>query len=74
MNKKTKFIFDKTKDVQHGNKTFFEHLQNTSKIIEQYFSDQQYLIDAGLFHAIYDTCYFKFDSDVDRKSVKKTDW
>lgn len=71
MNKKTKFIFDKTKNVQHGNKTFFEHLHSTSKLIEQFFPEQQHLIDAGLFHAIYDTCYFKFDSDVDRESVKK---
>ncbi len=71
MNKKLKFVFDKTKNVQHGNKTFFEHLYNTSKIIQQYFSEHQYLIDAGLYHAIYGTCYFEFDSNIDRDHIKK---
>lgn len=71
MNKKLKFVLDRTTNVQHGNKTFYEHLYNTSKIIQHHFPNEQYLIDAGLYHAIYGTYYFKFDSNINREDVKK---
>ena len=68
---KVKFVFEKTKDVGHGDKTFFEHLYNTSKIIEKIFPNETYLVDAGLYHAIYGTCYFEFNSEITRDNIRK---
>lgn len=68
---KIKFVFEKTKDIRHGDKTFFEHLYNTSKNIQKLFPNETHLIDAGLYHAIYGTCYFKFNSDITRDNIKK---
>lgn len=65
------FILNLTKNIPHGNKTFFEHLYNTSKIIEKKFPDKDYLIDAGLFHSIYGTCYFDFKNNLSRNQIKK---
>lgn len=68
---KQKFIFNITKDTPHGEKTFFEHLSNTSKIVKNFFPNEEYLIDAALYHSVYGTSYFKFDAEVNREEVKK---
>lgn len=70
MDKKLKFIYDLTKHVPHGNKTFFQHLYNTSVVVKNIFPKKQYLIDAALYHAVYGSCYFKFNLDLDRKVIK----
>ena len=70
MDKITKFIYELTKDVPHQNKTFFEHLYGTSKIIESKFPDKKYLINAGLYHAVYGTFYFSFDSNIPRETIQ----
>lgn len=67
---KVNFIYENTKEYPHSGKTFFEHLLNTSNIIRKLFPKEQYLIDAGLFHSIYGTCYYKFDSKNSRKKIK----
>lgn len=67
---KLNFIYENTKDFPHGSKSFFEHLVNTSNIIKELFPNDQYLIDAGLFHSIYGTYYYKFDNKISRDTIK----
>lgn len=70
MNDKVKFIYDLTKDLPHNNKSFFEHLYNVSQIIQQRFPNKEYLIDAGLYHAIYGTYYYNFNYVIDRDVIR----
>jgi len=70
MDDKLKFIYELTKSVPHGERSFFEHLYSTSKVVQNRFPEEQYLIDAALYHAVYGTCYYKFDIEVDRNIVK----
>ena len=67
---KVNFIYNNTKGYPHSRKTFFEHLLNTSNIIRELFPEKQYLIDAGLFHSIYGTCYYEFDCKKSREQIK----
>jgi len=65
------FILEKTKNVKHSNKTFFEHLLNTTLILEER-QQRKALCMAGLYHSAYGTEFFNFDSSVDftRDKVK----
>jgi hypothetical protein len=67
---KINFIYENTKDCPHSGRSFFEHLINTSNIIKSLFPEDQYLIDAGLFHSIYGTSYYEFDKNISRDTVK----
>lgn len=67
---KINFIYEKTKKYSHNGKLFFDHLINTSNIIKELFPKEQYLIDAGLFHSIYGTCYYNFDQKIKRFEVR----
>jgi hypothetical protein len=69
--KKTLYVYEKTKNHNHSGKTFFEHLMNTSNIIKQLYPRKQYLIDAGLFHSIYGTHYYDANLEVSRSEVKR---
>lgn len=71
MDEKEKFIFDLTKDHKHSGKDFFTHLKNTSNIIQSLFPEDQYLIDAGLYHSVYGTQSYYFKEKVTREQVKK---
>lgn len=70
-NEALSFIFEKTKDVKHLNKTFFEHLFNTTLILERE-KQRKSLCAAGLYHSVYGTEFFTFDNSVDftRDKVK----
>jgi len=65
------FILEKTKNVKHSNKTFFEHLLNTTLLLEDQ-KQRKALCMAGLYHSAYGTEFFNFDSSVDftRDKVK----
>jgi hypothetical protein len=63
------YVFERTKNSKHGNKSFFEHLFNTMLILERYTKDKNVLL-GGLFHAVYGTEYYNVESPLDREEVK----
>lgn len=69
-NNKIKYVYEKTKNYSHSERSFFNHLMGTSNIIKEIFPTQQYLIDAGLFHSIYGTCYYDFNVEIPRSEIK----
>ena len=52
------------------NSRFVDHLIGTSAILAKY-GAPSYLIDAGLFHSVYGTSYFKEKMTIDRDVVCK---
>jgi len=66
-----KFIFlqNLTNSVNHSGGSFYDHLYNTGQILYQ-LGEPEYICDAGLYHSIYDTAYFKANLGVDRNTVK----
>lgn len=70
---KTQFIYDRSQqliDYPNGRRTFFTHLLNTSLIIKKLFPEEQYLIDAGLYHSVYGTCYNRHENKVSREKIR----
>jgi hypothetical protein len=61
-------------DVTHNKKDFYWHLVRTSKITEVLCPENDYLINAALYHSIYETCYFihnKLHPLITRDNIKK---
>ena len=72
--KKLNFILESTKAHKHNGKSFFDHLLQTSGIVEKLcqkigVEDSQYLIDAALFHSIYGNDYYEFNEQITREKV-----
>ena len=69
---KVEFIKELTEGTFFGDppRPFFNHLNNVSQLIAGLFPEEQHLIDAGLYHSVYGTSYFHFESDVTRKQVQ----
>lgn len=63
------YVLEKTKDSKHGDKSFFEHLYNTMLTLESYKQNLNVLL-AGLFHAVYGTEYYQFQTPLQRDEVK----
>ena len=71
---KLNFILEATKSHKHNGKDFFDHLLQTSGIVEKLcqqigVEDSEYLIDAALFHSIYGTDYYEFNEQITREKV-----
>jgi len=66
--KKINFLYQLTDKIPHSNKTFFSHLYNTALIL-QTLSAGKDVCQAGLFHAIYSTEFFKHSIQVDRNTI-----
>ena len=71
---KLEFIHKISKNIKHGSKTFFDHLFNTSSIVEKLcndigISESRYLIDAALYHSIYGTDYFEHNTAISREKI-----
>ncbi|NDB62188.1 hypothetical protein EB001_27680 [bacterium] len=62
------FIFEKTKNIKHSGKTFYEHLFGTYKILKDLNMSQDVYL-AGLFHSVYDTEFFKANLNLDENEV-----
>lgn len=71
LNKKVRYIYNLTKKENHSGRKFFNHLYNTYEITKKLFPSHQYLIDASLYHSVYGTCYYKFNSSVNREYIKE---
>ena len=72
--KKINFILESTKAHKHNGKSFFDHLLQTSGIVENLcqkigIEEYQYLVDAALFHSIYGTDYYEFNEQITREKV-----
>lgn len=63
------FLENLTKNVNHSGGSFYDHLYNTGQILYQ-LGEPEYICDAGLYHSIYDTAYFKANLGVDRNTIK----
>jgi len=70
MNKEVDFIYNQTLKESHSGRTFFEHLYRTCLILEES-KERKDVCSAGLFHSIYGTEYYEYDSKVERKTVEK---
>ena len=73
---KLNFVLEATKTHKHQGKDFFNHLFQTSGIVEKLcqdlgIEDPQYLIDAALYHSIYGTDYYEFNENISRENVTK---
>ena len=71
---KLNFILESTKSYKHNGKQFFNHLLQTSGIVEKLcqqigVQDSEYLVDAALFHSIYGTDYYEFNEQITREKV-----
>ena len=71
---KLNFILESTKSYKHNGKDFFNHLLQTSGIVEKLcqqigIQDSEYLVDAALFHSIYGTDYYEFNEQITREKV-----
>ena len=58
-----------TESIGHLDTTLFDHLWGTYSILKKQ-NKPEYLCLAGLFHSIYETEYFKFNTPYTRNEVK----
>ena len=58
-----------TETIQHLDKTLFDHLWGTYSILKEQ-GKPEYVCLAGLFHSVYETEYFKFNTPYSRDEVK----
>lgn len=67
-----KFLFLKnlTKDIPHSGKSFYQHLYETGLLLYK-MGEPKYICDAGLYHSIYDTSYFKTNLNINRNKIKQ---
>ena len=56
-------------EVNHANQTLLEHLIGVYKLLKSW-NAPEYIQDAGLFHSVYGTSYFKPVILIDREVVK----
>ena len=64
------FCLNATENLNHSGRTFFEHLFNTMVLLEKNNSDKNLLL-AGLFHSIYGTEHYKFNSPYENTDLIK---
>ena len=56
-------------EINHTNQTLLEHLIGVYKLLKSW-NVPEYIQDAGLFHSVYGTSYFKPVMLIDREVVK----
>ena len=56
-------------EINHTNQTLLEHLIGVYKLLKSW-NAPEYIQDAGLFHSVYGTSYFKPVILIDREVVK----
>jgi hypothetical protein len=56
--------------VKHSNQTLLSHLIGVHDLLKEW-NAPEYLQDAGLFHSVYGTTYFKPKMTVDRNAVRE---
>lgn len=59
-----------TSKVRHLDRTLFQHLIGTYKLLQSR-GKAEYICRAGLYHSVYETEYFEFDSPFTRDQVKQ---
>lgn len=58
-----------TGTINHLDKTLFEHLYGTYKLLKQQ-NKSEHVCLAGFFHSVYDTGYFQYGAKYSRESLK----
>lgn len=64
------FLENLTSNIPHSGSTFYSHLYHTGYLLWK-MGEPEYLCDAGLYHSVYDTSYFKANLNVSRNKVKE---
>lgn len=70
MENKFSFLKNLTEKLPHSNRNFWDHLYNTGNLLWK-LGEPEYVCDAGLYHSVYDTAYYKAGLDVTREQIKK---
>lgn len=65
---KIEFVERLTKDFEHSDTTFFNHLFGTYSLLKK-MGEPEYICDAGLYHSIYGTSYYKANINISREIV-----
>ena len=67
-----KFLYLKnlTQNTNHSGRSFYEHLYETGLLLYK-MGEPEYICDAGLYHSVYDTSYYKAGLDTTREQVKE---
>jgi hypothetical protein len=70
MEDKFSFLKNLTEKLPHSNRSFWDHLYNTGYLLWK-LGEPEYISDAGLYHSIYDTAYYKAGLNITREQVKE---
>lgn len=65
---KFEFLHQKTFNIKHSKTNFWSHLYGTYKILNEY-KKEDYVCDAGLYHAVYNTQSFEANLNISREQV-----
>lgn len=64
------YIKPLTENIEHSGTDFFSHLFGTFQILKKRNCDERVCL-AGLYHAIYETAYFRHNIEVDCEEIHK---
>ena len=67
---KFSYLKNLVQEINHSGRSFYDHLYETGLLLYK-MGEPEYICDAGLYHSIYDTSYFKANLNVDRDTIKQ---
>ena len=67
---KFSYLKNLTQNINHSGGSFYKHLYETGLLLYK-MGEPEYICDAGLYHLIYDTSYFKANLNVNRNEIKQ---
>ena len=70
MENKFSFLKNLTEKLNHSNTSFWDHLYGTGYLLWK-LGEPEYICDAGLYHAVYDTSIYKAELNITRKQIKE---
>ena len=70
MKNKFTYLESLTSNIPHSDNNFYSHLYNTGYLLWK-LGEPEYICDAGLYHSVYDTSYFKANLNISRDKVKE---
>ena len=68
--KVARWLCNETASIQHGKKTFFEHLYNTGLLVSNKAHKDVDVNSAAMFHAVYGTQSFKYNGGYSRDFIR----
>ena len=70
MKNKFTYLESLTSNIPHSGNNFYSHLYNTGHLLWK-MGEPEYICDAGLYHSVYDTSFFKAGLNISRNKVKE---